>query len=159
MTRTSALRDAFAARGDEIRAQHAAILTSAWRSRVNPLTALAGAAGLYIFALIDLDVSPARLFGGLGRLIDIAGLMLRPDPGDPLRGGAADPAGDRQSDSLLLRIQHPVGHHHRHRRRRRHRAASVRADPGAGMAPGFVPDPDGADHRRRDRPDLATPAR
>jgi phosphonate transport system permease protein len=48
--------------------------------------------------------------------------------------------------------------HHRHRRRRRHRAAACRADPGAGMAKGLVPDPDDFGRGRRNRLDLGQTA-
>ena len=41
----------------------------------------AGAAALYVFGLVALDMSPARLWTGAGRLLDILGLMLPPQLG------------------------------------------------------------------------------
>ena len=54
----------------------------------------------------------------------------------------------------FIEIEHPLGDHHRHRRRRRHRPAIGRADPGAGMAEGVIPDPDDPGRGRRDRLDF-----
>ncbi len=63
-----------------LRHRHAHLFATDWRRRGAGLAAFGAAVGLYIFALVAFDASPARLFGGLGRLIDIVGLMLPPDP-------------------------------------------------------------------------------
>ena len=52
------------------------------RGRIKGLAIVLAAVALYIFALVDLDIAPSRLLNGLGRLGDIAGLMLPPDPHD-----------------------------------------------------------------------------
>ncbi len=54
----------------------------------------------------------------------------------------------------FIEFEHALGDHHRHRRRRRHRPAAGRADPGAGMAEGVVPDPDDPGGGCRHRLDL-----
>ena len=54
----------------------------------------------------------------------------------------------------FIEFEHALGDHHRHRRRRRHRPATGRADPGAGVAEGVVPDPDDSGGGCRHRLDL-----
>ena len=54
----------------------------------------------------------------------------------------------------FIEFEHALGNHHRHRRRRRHRPATGRADPGAGVAEGIVPDPDDSGGGCRHRLDL-----
>ena len=87
-------------------------------------------------------------FGTFGKLFSEAIESRRPQPAGGRRRRRRQPACTRvrfgvlpqvlpvmaEPGALLLRVQHPLGHHHRHRRRGRHRAASGRADPHAGMA-------------------------
>ena len=54
-----------------------------------------------------------------------------------------------------IEFEHPLRDHHRRGRRGRHRAVSLRADPRAGMAAGFLPDSADSDRGRRDRLRLA----
>ena len=74
-----------------------------------------------------------------------------PHPRHPLRHPARGLPGAGEPGALLLRIQHPLGHHHRHRRRGRHRPASRRGDPHARAAAGLVHHPDDPGRRRRHR--------
>ena len=70
----------------------------------------------------------------------------------PLRHPARGLSRAGEPGPLLLRIQHPLGHHHRHRRRRRHRPASRRSDPDAGAAADLLHHPDDPGYRGGDRP-------
>jgi hypothetical protein len=45
-----------------------------------PAIVCAGAVGLYFAGFVVLGISPAGVISGLGRLVDIAGLMFPPDP-------------------------------------------------------------------------------
>jgi phosphonate transport system permease protein len=56
------------------------MMAPGWRQRLPALALIASAVALYAFGLVVLDISPARIAGGAGRLFDIAGLMLPPDP-------------------------------------------------------------------------------
>ena len=50
--------------------------------RLKGLAIFLAAVALYVFALYDLDIAPARLIRGVARLGDIVGLMLPPDAHD-----------------------------------------------------------------------------
>lgn len=52
-----------------------------WRSRAGTLAAVAAAVAAYAAGLAMLDISPARIWHGLGQLGAIAGLMLPPRAG------------------------------------------------------------------------------
>jgi phosphonate transport system permease protein len=74
------LRDTLLTQGAGLDARYPDILGGGWRKR-RPLLALcAGAVGVYVVGLVALGVSPAKIISGLGRLVDIATLMLPPDP-------------------------------------------------------------------------------
>src|SRR5258708_38795832 len=74
------LREMLLDQGAELDARHPDMLTGGWRQRI-PLVALCtGAIGIYVMGLVTLDISPPKILSGLGRLLDIAGLMLPPDP-------------------------------------------------------------------------------
>ncbi len=64
----------------ELGARYPEILAAGWRKRLPLAIAWAGAVGLYVIGLVVLGISPAGIISGLRRLIDIAGLMLPPDP-------------------------------------------------------------------------------
>jgi phosphonate transport system permease protein len=77
----SGLRETLIAQGTELCAQRADLLRSGWREKI-PLLALGIAAiAVYLAALVFLGVSPSTIAAGFGRLLDIAELMLPPDPG------------------------------------------------------------------------------
>ena len=61
-------------------ARHGALFATDWRRRMQAFLTIAVMLGIYIFALIDFDVSPTRILSGIWRLYDIVGLMLPPNP-------------------------------------------------------------------------------
>jgi phosphonate transport system permease protein len=73
---TSGLREALLRHGATL----AASRNGSWRARTPAMALGAAATALYLFGLIVLDISPVRIIAGLGRLIDIFGLMLPPNP-------------------------------------------------------------------------------
>jgi phosphonate transport system permease protein len=77
---TRGLREALVGQRAELCARYPEILAGSWRRRIPLLTAFAGALGLYVGGLVTLGISPASFVSGLGRLIDIVGLMFPPDP-------------------------------------------------------------------------------
>ena len=77
----SALRQAFLADRTGIEERHAALLRPDLRDRAITLSILGGGVALYVFGLFALEISPARIFGGLSRLFDIFALMWPPVPG------------------------------------------------------------------------------
>jgi len=74
--RTEALRDL-----QNLRARHPVVFAGSWRRRLRVIATLAVLAGLALFALIDLDVSPMRIMRGLGQLGSYALHMLPPSTG------------------------------------------------------------------------------
>ena len=80
MSQSRQLREMLLDQGAELHARHPDMLTGGWRQRIPLLALCAGATGIYLMGLVTLDISPAKMLSGLGRLLDIAGLMLPPDP-------------------------------------------------------------------------------
>jgi phosphonate transport system permease protein len=77
----SRLHEMLVAQGAELYAHHPEILRPGWREKI-PLLALGIAAiAVYLTALVLLGVSPSAIASGFARLVDIAALMLPPDPG------------------------------------------------------------------------------
>ena len=74
------LRETLLLCGAALPARHQEMLGRGWRRRLPALALVAAAVALYAFGLVVLDISPARIAGGAGRLFDIARLMLPPDP-------------------------------------------------------------------------------
>jgi phosphonate transport system permease protein len=74
------VREVLVAHRAELCARYPDILIAGWGRRAPLLACCVGAIGLYVAGLVALGISPAVITSGLGRLIDIAGLMLPPDP-------------------------------------------------------------------------------
>ena len=81
MTMPSPLRAALMEHRDTVEAQHGAALAGSSRERALALSVGAVAVAIYVFGLVVLDISPLAIANGLGRLGDIALLMLPPSPG------------------------------------------------------------------------------
>jgi phosphonate transport system permease protein len=64
----------------ELGARYPEVLIADWRRRIPLLASCVAAIGLYIVGLVALGISPAVIIAGFGRMIDIAGLMLPPEP-------------------------------------------------------------------------------
>jgi phosphonate transport system permease protein len=75
------MREALLARRVDIEARHADVLGHPWRGKISAIAIAIVALAVYVFGVIALDVSPLRVMRGLGRLGDIAMLMLPPSPG------------------------------------------------------------------------------
>jgi phosphonate transport system permease protein len=74
------LHELLVAQGAELCAQRPDMLRTGWRQKI-PLLALGAAAtAVYVAALVVLGISPANIAAGFGRLLDIAELMLPPNP-------------------------------------------------------------------------------
>jgi phosphonate transport system permease protein len=67
-------------RGAELCAQRPDMLRAGWRQHLAALALGVATAGVYFAALVVLDISPAKILSGFGRLLDIAELMLPPNP-------------------------------------------------------------------------------
>ena len=80
MSEMHGVREVLIAHRTELCARYPEILIAGWRRRTPLLACGVGAIGLYVAGLVALGISPAVIISGLGRLIDIAGLMLPPDP-------------------------------------------------------------------------------
>ncbi len=76
----SALREAFLARQQDIVASHPDAFAADWRGRAVTVGLLGGGMALFIFSIYALDMSPLVIFTGFGRLVEIFGLMLPPNP-------------------------------------------------------------------------------
>ena len=76
----SGMREILLSSAEDLCARYPQALTAAWRRRVRSLLWCVGAIGLYIAGLVLLGISPVAIFSGVGRLVDIAELMLPPDP-------------------------------------------------------------------------------
>ena len=74
------LHQSFLADAGAIVARHPAVFAANWRARAAVTALLAGLVGLYVVGLAMLEISPGMILGGVGRLFDIAMLMLPPDP-------------------------------------------------------------------------------
>jgi phosphonate transport system permease protein len=74
------MRDMFLADRAGLRARHAAVLAPDRKVRRMVGLGIAAALALYLGGLAMLDLSPARLWSGLGRLGDILALMAPPLP-------------------------------------------------------------------------------
>jgi len=75
------IRDAFLARRSELEAAWPAVFGTDWPARARTVVLVGGALAVYVAGLYLLEFSPAVIFHGLWRLVDIAGLMLPPSPG------------------------------------------------------------------------------
>ena len=58
--------------------------TGRFRARLATPAMMSGALGIFVFGLVDLDFSPARLLSGLHQLGWITLMMIPPDPGSSL---------------------------------------------------------------------------
>jgi len=65
---------------DTVIARHGHLIAPDWRRSAGVFAGIGGAISIYIGALVTLDISPLRLFAGLGRLADIVVLMFPPTP-------------------------------------------------------------------------------
>ena len=77
----SPLRAALMEHRATVEARHGAALAGSSRDRALALSVGAVAVAIYVFGLVVLDISPLAIANGLGRLGDIALLMLPPSPG------------------------------------------------------------------------------
>jgi len=80
VSETSELRQTLLSQGEALHARYPDMLTGGWRQRIPLLTLSASAIVVYLVGLVALGISPIKIISGAGRLIDIAGLMLPPDP-------------------------------------------------------------------------------
>ena len=80
MSETSELRQTLLSQGEALHARYRDMLTGGWRQRIPLLTLSASAIVVYLVGLVALGISPIKIISGAGRLIDIEGLMLPPDP-------------------------------------------------------------------------------
>jgi phosphonate transport system permease protein len=72
---------ALAQRHEALRAQHAALFVPVYESHWRAIIGFILAIGLLLHGLLNLDVTFARLYGGLGELGSMVMRMLPPDPG------------------------------------------------------------------------------
>ena len=111
-----------------------------------------------IWALIWISAVGMGPFAGVLAMATADFGACRGHPVDRWYGGAgisfwhspSGLAGHRGADSLLFRVQHPVGNDHRHCWRRRDWTSSLRIDPYAGVATGFFHCLDDPGHRGGD---------
>ena len=68
----------------ELRARYPDVFDRPVSARLATPAMLVGALGIFIFGLVDLDFSPARMLNGLHQLGWIALMMIPPDPGTSL---------------------------------------------------------------------------
>jgi len=71
---------AIAQRHEALRAQHAALFVPVYESHWRAIIGFILAMGLLFYGLLNLDVTFARLYGGLGELGSMVMRMLPPDP-------------------------------------------------------------------------------
>ncbi len=76
----SQLRDALRQDGPALRARYPDRIAPSWSHRLPGLLVLAALLGVYCVGLVVLEISPSRIIAGFGRLGDIVGLMLPPNP-------------------------------------------------------------------------------
>lgn len=77
----TAMRTALLAERAAVEARHAAVLAHPLLGKAGPIALGAVALAVYVLGMVMLDLSPLRVWNGLGRLADIALLMLPPSPG------------------------------------------------------------------------------
>jgi phosphonate transport system permease protein len=65
----------------DLRARHGHLAAPSRQARLQTAACLAGLAALVVFSVIHLDISPTRLWGGLGKLGTLAGVLFPPDDG------------------------------------------------------------------------------
>jgi phosphonate transport system permease protein len=68
----------------ELRARYPDVFSRPLSARLATPAMLIGALGIFIFGLVDLDFSPARILNGLHQLGWITLMMIPPDPGSSL---------------------------------------------------------------------------
>ena len=69
---------------EQLRTRYPDVFDRPASARLATPTMILGAVGLFVFGLVDLDFSPARLFSGLHQLGWITLMMIPPDPGSSL---------------------------------------------------------------------------
>ena len=79
--KTPVTSPAVAQRQAALRAQHASLFLPIYESHWRAITGFIFAMALFIYGLLSLDVTFARLYGGLGELGSMVMRMLPPDPG------------------------------------------------------------------------------
>ena len=77
----ASLRAEFLARRDEVEARHGAVLAGRNGGRWGLLALIGAAVGVYVAGLVVLDISPVRIWQGLGQLGTILVLMMPPTAG------------------------------------------------------------------------------
>ena len=77
----SGLRDEFLARRGEVEARHGALLAGNPGGRMVTLALVVVSLAVYALGLVMLDLSPVRIWDGLGQLGVILSLMVPPSPG------------------------------------------------------------------------------
>jgi phosphonate transport system permease protein len=65
----------------DLRARYGHLAAPSLAARVQTAAWLAGFAGLVVFSMIHLDISPTQLWDGLGKLGELAGVLFPPDDG------------------------------------------------------------------------------
>ena len=68
----------------ELRARYPSVFNRPISARLATPVMILGALGIFVFGLVDLDFSPARLLSGLHQLGWITLMMIPPDPGSSL---------------------------------------------------------------------------
>ena len=68
----------------ELRARYPSVFNRTISARLATPVMILGALGIFVFGLVDLDFSPARLLSGLHQLGWITLMMIPPDPGSSL---------------------------------------------------------------------------
>src|SRR3981081_4525582 len=69
---------------EQLRARYPDVFDRPISARLATPAMLLGAFGIFVFGLVDLDFSPARLFSGFHQLGWITLMMIPPDPGSSL---------------------------------------------------------------------------
>jgi phosphonate transport system permease protein len=77
----SGLRDEFLARREAVEARHGALLGGSAGDRAVTIALIVGSLAVYFGGLFVLDISPERIWSGLGQLGNIVVLMFPPTPG------------------------------------------------------------------------------
>jgi phosphonate transport system permease protein len=80
----SGIRDQFIGRRAAMEARHGALLAGRSEGRVMTLALIGGALAVYVGGLVALDISPLRIWHGLGQLGSIVLLMIPPTSGGHL---------------------------------------------------------------------------
>lgn len=80
MSETRPLHEMLVGQGEGLRTRHPEMLADNWRRRIPLLVCAAGAIAIYIAGLVVLGISPATIAAGVSRLMDIAELLMPPDP-------------------------------------------------------------------------------